>query len=279
MLRNVPHHGRPGFSLIELMVVLAIVATLVALLMPTLSKSREVARRAICASNIRQWMPGINLYANDSREQYPGRVWWGNQDVMTSSLANGRPVKEMFERGIHRQLVFCPSQPGPRVASYVQWPTRGNQTGDGNNLTDYYVLFGYSDRLYTDTLTWTTSSGHNNLTPTANYPNNLKTGWTNSYWSTRIAERRGPTVRRNWSRTANTVLMMDRAFSATTGGTYWNTPVSSNHAMSTNFAAEGSNALMVDGSVRWMNLLNGYFSYSRDYYNNHFVDQRTFSTN
>jgi prepilin-type N-terminal cleavage/methylation domain-containing protein len=273
------HPVAGAFTLIEMLVVIAIVAVLIAMLLPALDNSREVARRAMCASSLRQWMPGIDMYATDSREQYPGRVWWGNQDIMSSSVANGRPARQMFERGITRSQVLCPSQPGPRVVSYVTWPRSARDTGDGNSLLDYYVLFGYSDRAYTDPLTWTTSNGLNNLTPTAGQPNTIKTGWTNSYWSGRIAERRGPTVKRNWQRSQSTVLALDRGYSAATGGTYASSPKSSNHARESNNAAEGANALMIDGSVRWMSYASGYFQYSRDYYNSHFVDQKTSQAN
>lgn len=265
-----------AFTLVELLVVIAVVGLMISMLLPSLERSRESARRASCAANLRQWMPCIDMYATDSKEQYPGRVWWGNQDVMSSSAANGRPTKAMYERGVTRTQVLCPSQPGPRVASWVTWPRSMRDTGDGNSMLDYYVLFGYSDRTYADTLTWTTSNGRNNLTPTANYPDSMKTGWTNSYWGTRLAEHRGPTVKRNWQRSRNTVLAMDRNFLVGTGGTYWNTPPSSNHAEVGSKKAEGSNAMMIDGSVRWMNYrVGGFFSYGRDYYNTYYVDKIT----
>ncbi len=45
--------GRPGFTLIELLVVIAIIALLVTILMPSLSRARELARAAICSVSIR----------------------------------------------------------------------------------------------------------------------------------------------------------------------------------------------------------------------------------
>jgi hypothetical protein len=37
--------------------------------------------------------------------------------------------------------------------------------------------------------------------------------------------------------------------------------------------------MMIDGSVRWMSFASGFYAYSKDYYNNHYVDQKTFTAN
>jgi len=55
---------RRGFTLIEILVVIAIIALLAAILMPTLAKAREHARCAVCRSNMRDLMVGQEYYAN-----------------------------------------------------------------------------------------------------------------------------------------------------------------------------------------------------------------------
>ena len=45
---------RRGFTLVELLVVIAIIAILIALLLPAVQAAREAARRAQCASNLKQ---------------------------------------------------------------------------------------------------------------------------------------------------------------------------------------------------------------------------------
>ena len=60
-----------GFTLVELLVVIGIIAVLVALLFPMLNRSREHSRRAVCLSNLRQLGLAFNLYANAFREQIP----------------------------------------------------------------------------------------------------------------------------------------------------------------------------------------------------------------
>jgi prepilin-type N-terminal cleavage/methylation domain-containing protein len=55
----------PGFSLVELLVVVGIVALLAAILLPVLSHAREAARRANCASRLRQLVAATQMYLND----------------------------------------------------------------------------------------------------------------------------------------------------------------------------------------------------------------------
>ncbi len=59
-----------GFTLVELLVVVGIIAILIAILLPALSKARTQARNVQCMSNLRQWGLITNMYLVDSKNWY-----------------------------------------------------------------------------------------------------------------------------------------------------------------------------------------------------------------
>ncbi len=81
--------GRRAFTLVELLVVIAVVAALLTMLLPGLSKSRAVAKRMICAANLRQMGTMSALYIADFKGAIPSGTTSHANDVdeqMTSRL-------------------------------------------------------------------------------------------------------------------------------------------------------------------------------------------------
>jgi len=62
-----------AFSLIEVLVVVGVIAILMGMLVPAVGQARSTARRAACASNLRQWAIGVNLYAQMNDGWLPRR--------------------------------------------------------------------------------------------------------------------------------------------------------------------------------------------------------------
>ncbi|MFP4029903.1 MAG: prepilin-type N-terminal cleavage/methylation domain-containing protein [Candidatus Brocadiia bacterium] len=63
-MKKCMHNKTFGFTLIGLLVVIAIIAILAAMLMPALEQARRAAWRASCMGNLHQWHLGIEMFAN-----------------------------------------------------------------------------------------------------------------------------------------------------------------------------------------------------------------------
>jgi prepilin-type N-terminal cleavage/methylation domain-containing protein len=69
---------RKGFTLIELMVVMAIILILAGLLTPGLMGAREQAKKTNCLNNLKQIYTAMQLYISAENEQYPAAADWGS---------------------------------------------------------------------------------------------------------------------------------------------------------------------------------------------------------
>jgi len=68
---------RRGLTLVEMLVVLAIVAILAGILFPVFARVREAGHNAVCLANLKQLALGMTLYCNDHNGYFP-EAWPGN---------------------------------------------------------------------------------------------------------------------------------------------------------------------------------------------------------
>ena len=71
-----PAPRRPrGFTLVELLVVIGIIALLISILMPALTRARDQAIRVQCMNNVRQLLVGCHMYVNDNKQYWVFSNW------------------------------------------------------------------------------------------------------------------------------------------------------------------------------------------------------------
>lgn len=80
---------RSGFTLIDVLVSIAVIAVLIGILLPSLASVNETARRVVCQSNIRQVGLGLIMYADDNKGMLPSTVFLPSPDSMA---ARGGPA-------------------------------------------------------------------------------------------------------------------------------------------------------------------------------------------
>ncbi|MEO0588026.1 MAG: prepilin-type N-terminal cleavage/methylation domain-containing protein [Planctomycetota bacterium] len=91
-----------GFSLIELLVAIGIIALLIGILLPVLSTARSTAITVHCSAQIRNLALGLNMHADDHRDRFPlagGRLDFGQIDT-------GSPPYVATDRGPWMEQVF-----------------------------------------------------------------------------------------------------------------------------------------------------------------------------
>ena len=121
---------RDGFTLVELLVVMSIIALLAAMLMPALSAAREVSRQTSCLSNLRNINMGLQMYVNDHGGKMPPAYVPDEQKAGFTRHVFGSYNKAsqevMYERGTLKSYIgsggdvwHCPSTGRGEMLSLV----------------------------------------------------------------------------------------------------------------------------------------------------------------
>jgi prepilin-type processing-associated H-X9-DG protein len=162
--------------LIELLVVIAIIALLISILLPSLSRARELSKRLVCASNIKGVGTSGKIYANDNSEKWMvpafkrGEIDLNGIDYTNDTESINVPVEDPGETGYDREFestsetASAPAAGSPSVSTtrafwmlvrsgdvtvkgYV-CPSSTDDQDETENLNLYYDFEGYYNISY-----------------------------------------------------------------------------------------------------------------------------------
>jgi prepilin-type N-terminal cleavage/methylation domain-containing protein/prepilin-type processing-associated H-X9-DG protein len=140
MPRSLSSRTRPGFTLLEVLVVIAIIGVLLALLLPAVQKVREAANRMVCANNLMQIALAAHNY-HDTRGRFPAG---GHLPVYVGGVPTGATnlwvelLPDFEQDNLHDNWDYCDN--------------RNNVVGDRNAITAHVIklLICPSDPLPAD---------------------------------------------------------------------------------------------------------------------------------
>ena len=147
--------GAEGFTLVELLVAIAIIAILAALLLPVVSASKKRAWRTTCLDNLRQINLGIHMYADDSHDAPPSP---GLAAASTNMMLLYSGYKELTKSYVglkgasspQDRLFTCPADAffPSFFLTNAQWPL-------------HYVSMSFHDQPFSDFSSYVFNGGNN----------------------------------------------------------------------------------------------------------------------
>ena len=160
-------HRRRGFTLVELLVTIAVIAVLIGILVPAVGGARDVARSAACRSNLHQLSVAWIAYMMDNKGKFPfhrpnddlahhvfdwGGVYWykdAEEGIVREGFGAERPINpyvgDSLQLDSHNGVFLCPSDDGvfyggiTPITVYTEDDTYEASTSDRKDYTVYGI--------------------------------------------------------------------------------------------------------------------------------------------
>ncbi len=123
-IRNSPPATRLGFSLVEMLIVVAVIAIVASLLLPSLASAKRKSRLTVCLNNQRQQGFGFTMYLQDHDDTYPISETWATFGGKAGIIADNAGVTPAKERPLNAyvgdtEAFSCPSDAGDTGRSII----------------------------------------------------------------------------------------------------------------------------------------------------------------
>ncbi len=175
---------KKGFTLIELLVVISIIALLLSILMPSLQKAKELARGAVCSSNLHNIAVGLVTAANDHDDKYiPRKAGYPTCIARFSYYPNDEKneyynILDYWYKAVGGQsadIFWCPFErdygpgtgyTGRGTGDREKWEPLFYTGNDGSYLTGYSIYAGWIwQNGNVNYLDWSESGNHSTSKP------------------------------------------------------------------------------------------------------------------